>query len=220
MVCKPLAPLKSTSVTELHALNALAAIFTTLASITIFVAVPQQICVPTEHVVELVYVYTFDVVYEAATTTAEESLVEWHEISTSPTAGFGARFVLNVNFVVPVLIVAPVVIVIVFPVVPEAVAAAPEFAGLTTSVEAAFVAKTCSSYVQVIVSPAASEVVMPRVRTRDSGVAPAARGLGTVVPRVSVGGHVNMNGLVAPEVAVAQFTPLKSTVAAVIKLVL
>jgi len=131
-------------------------------------------------------VYTFDVVYEAATTTAEESWVEWHEISTSPTAGFGARFVLNVNSVVPVLIVAPVVIVIVFPVVPEAVAEAPEFAGFTTSVEAAFVAKTCLSYVQVIISPAASSGVMPRVRTRDSGVAPAARGLGTVVPRVSV----------------------------------
>jgi hypothetical protein len=107
-------------------------------------------------------------------------------METSPTAGFGARFVLNVNVVVPVLIVAPVVIVIVFPAVPEATAVAPAFAGFTTSVEAAFVAKTCLSYVQVIISPAASSVVMPRVRTRDSGVAPAARGLGTVVPRVSV----------------------------------
>ena len=59
---------------------------------------------------------------------------------------------------------------------------------------------------------------MPSVRTRDSGVAPAARGLGTVVPRVSVGGHANMKGLkLAPEVAVAQFTPLKSTVDAVFK---
>ena len=36
---------------------------------------------------------------------------------------------------------------------------------------------------------------------------------------VLVMGHVNMNGSVAPEVAVAQFTPLKSTVAAVVKLV-
>ena len=128
-----------------------------------------------------------DTVYETGTLSSPVSLLEMHEIETSPAAGFGARFVLNVNVVVPVLIVAvPVVIVIVFPVVPEAVAEAPAFAGFTTSVEAVFDAKTCLLYVQVIVSPAASSVVMPRARTRDSGVAPAARGLGTVVPRVSV----------------------------------
>ena len=93
--------------------------------------------------------YVDVVVYELGFKSAAMSLLETHEIETSPAAGFGARFVLNVNVVVPVFIVAPVVIVIVFP---EAVAEAPTFVGDTTSVEVTFVAKTCLLYVQVIVS--------------------------------------------------------------------
>jgi hypothetical protein len=93
IVSNSVADVKLTSVTVMQFLNALSGILVTLASITIFVAVPQHDIVVETHVVELVYVYTFDVVYEAATTNADESLVEWHEIETLPTAGFGARFV-------------------------------------------------------------------------------------------------------------------------------
>ena len=58
MVCKPLALLKSTVVTVSQLSNARLAIFTTLAPITMVVAVPQHGALPLllqVHVVELVY---------------------------------------------------------------------------------------------------------------------------------------------------------------------